>query len=295
VAAVSLNVTVTDPLSPGYVSLTPAGANDPAIKTRTTATVTVVRAAQTLPSHAIVGVSPRGFDVFTLSGAHVIADVTGYFLGTPAPAPFGVPANVNPTPAGCVGPAAAPAGAIVTGSSKAAVSRVQQRLLDLGFWLDAANGSYGRTTQQAVMAFQKANGLSRDGTAGPATLAALAGASRPTPRQAVDGIEIDLGRQLLLIVQGGQLLWAFNTSTGTSATPTPPGDFAIDRQIDGMRHAPLGDLFRPKYFNGGIAIHGSGSIPGRPASHGCARVSNAAIDFLWSSGLAPIGTPVRVH
>jgi lipoprotein-anchoring transpeptidase ErfK/SrfK len=174
------------------------------------------------------------------------------------------------------------------------VADLQQRLLELGFWLDAADGTYGRTTQQAVMAFQKANGLSRDGSAGPATLAALPSAQRPTPTQSVDGIEIDLARQLLLIVQGGQVLWAINTSTGTSATPTPRGEFSIYREIDGMRHAPLGDLYRPKYFNGGIAIHGSGSIPGRPASHGCARVSNAAIGFLWSSGLAPIGTPVRV-
>jgi hypothetical protein len=77
VAAVAVNVTVTDPLAPGYVTLTPAGANDPAAKTRTTATVSVVRAAQTLPSHAIVGVSPRGFDVFAFSGAHVIATSPG--------------------------------------------------------------------------------------------------------------------------------------------------------------------------------------------------------------------------
>jgi lipoprotein-anchoring transpeptidase ErfK/SrfK len=89
--------------------------------------------------------------------------------------------------------------------------------------------------------------------------------------------------------------WVLNTSTGTASTPTPVGDFVVDRQVDGMRHAPLGDLYRPKYFHGGVAVHGSPSIPGHPASHGCARVSNAAMDFLWASGAIPIGTSVRVH
>jgi peptidoglycan hydrolase-like protein with peptidoglycan-binding domain len=181
------------------------------------------------------------------------------------------------------------------GSTGPQVQDVQQRLTDLGFWQGPVNRTYGRLTQQAVMAFQKANGLGRDGVAGAATLAALPTATRPAPPHAEDGVDIDLGRQLIFIVQGGQSLWVINTSTGKSSTQTVPGDFHVYSQIDGMRHAPLGNLWRPKYFNGGDAIHGSPSIPGYPASHGCARVSNGAIDFLWSSGLIPIGTSVRVH
>jgi peptidoglycan hydrolase-like protein with peptidoglycan-binding domain len=181
------------------------------------------------------------------------------------------------------------------GSTGPQVQDVQQRLTDLGFWLGPVNGTYGRLTQQAVMAFQKANGLGRDGVAGAATLAALPTATRPAPPNGDDGVDIDLGRQLLFVVRGGQSLWVINTSTGKSSTPTVPGDFHVYSQIDGMRHAPLGDLWRPKYFNGGDAIHGSPSIPGYAASHGCARVSNGAIDFLWSSGLVPVGSSVRVH
>ena len=67
------------------------------------------------------------------------------------------------------------------------------------------------------------------------------------------------------------------------------------RQIDGLREAPLGTLWRPKYFNGGIAIHGSPSIPGQPASHGCARLHDAAMDLLWDDDLVPVGTPVWVY
>jgi lipoprotein-anchoring transpeptidase ErfK/SrfK len=184
---------------------------------------------------------------------------------------------------------------LAPGDRSAEVTAMQVRLTELGFWLGAGDGGYDKSTQQAVLAFQKANGLHRDGVAGPATLEALANAARPAPVNAADGVDIDLGRQILMIVRGGQVLWTINTSTGKASTPTPAGDFVVQRQIDGVRDAPLGRLYRPKYFHGGIAVHGSPSIPGYPASHGCARVSNPAMDFLWTSGLLEIGTPVRVH
>jgi lipoprotein-anchoring transpeptidase ErfK/SrfK len=69
----------------------------------------------------------------------------------------------------------------------------------------------------------------------------------------------------------------------------------VFRQVNALDRGPLGDLWRPKYFNGGIAVHGSPSIPGYPASHGCARVSNAAIDWIWSTNAVPVGTLVWVY
>jgi pyruvate/2-oxoglutarate dehydrogenase complex dihydrolipoamide acyltransferase (E2) component len=193
------------------------------------------------------------------------------------------------------------------GDSGPAVLEVQQRLSGLGFWLGEMDGHYGQLTRQAVMAFQKAEGLTRDGVAGPRTRQHLPAASRPEPRIAEgDRIEVDLKRQLLLVVRGGQVQWTFNTSTGngeaydrpsggTGIARTPRGRFEIERQINGIREAELGVLYRPKYFRGGIAVHGSGSIPAQPASHGCVRLSNAAMDLLWSSGVAPIGTEVTVY
>ncbi len=192
-------------------------------------------------------------------------------------------------------------------SSGPAVQELQQRLSDLGFWLGEIDGHYGQLTRQAVMAFQKAQGLGRDGVAGPETRKQLPLASRPTPRTAEgDHIEVDLKRQILLVVRGGQVQWTFNTSTGngeaydrpdggTGVARTPRGTFEIERQINGVREAELGVLYRPKYFHGGIAVHGSGSIPAQPASHGCVRVTNAAMDLLWTSGVAPVGTEVYVY
>jgi len=196
-------------------------------------------------------------------------------------------------------------GTLRLGESGDAVRALQQRLVDLGYWMGEPDGTYGQLTRQAVMAFQKVEGLGRDGVAGPVTQERLAVAGRPTPRGS-DGLEIDLERQVLFVVQGGPVQWAINTSTGNgeaytsssggeAVAATPPGQFRVQREIDGVREAPLGTLYRPKYFNGGLAIHGSGSIPANPASHGCARVTNSAMNMLWSSGAASIGTSVWVY
>jgi peptidoglycan hydrolase-like protein with peptidoglycan-binding domain len=214
--------------------------------------------------------------------------------------------TVPPTTTTTAPPDPAADGTLELGEGGQSVLALQQRLVDLGYWLGSADGNYGQLTRQAVMAFQKAEGLGRDGVAGPITQGRLAGAQRQGSRAGGTGLEIDLERQILMIVQGGQVQWVLNTSTGnneayTSSTGgsaravTPPGSFEIRREIDGVREAPLGTLYRPKYFNGGIAIHGSGSIPAHPASHGCARVTNSAMDMLWSSGVAAIGTPVSVY
>jgi lipoprotein-anchoring transpeptidase ErfK/SrfK len=183
---------------------------------------------------------------------------------------------------------------------------LQKRLGRLGFWLSGSDGSYGDTTEQAVLAFQKANGLERDGVAGPQTMKAIDAGVTIQPRSTAGHVlEVDKTRQLLLIVNNGKVADILNTSTGsgqayrqggqTYTALTPSGQFTIFRQVDGDDPGPLGDLWRPKYFNGGIAIHGAAAVPGYPASHGCARLSDAAIDWIWSSGQAPIGTQVWVY
>jgi lipoprotein-anchoring transpeptidase ErfK/SrfK len=76
---------------------------------------------------------------------------------------------------------------------------------------------------------------------------------------------------------------------------TPIGTWEITREIDAPHWSALGLLYRPKYFHGGVAIHGYTSVPPEPASHGCVRVTYAAMDFVWSSGSLPVGTPVWVY
>lgn len=186
------------------------------------------------------------------------------------------------------------------------VANVQKRLYAKGYWLRNRGGYYDDTTQQAVMALQKVHGLSRDGIVGPQTWSAIYKPRKPKPRTSSHW-EIDLDRQIQIHTSWGYAKWIFNTSTGNnkrywssaygrySTAVTPKGYYRFFREINGMRNAPLGKLWRPKYFNGGIAIHGSPSIPGYPASHGCARLSNRAINYIWWKDLAPIGRKVYVY
>jgi len=46
------------------------------------------------------------------------------------------------------------------------------------------------------------------------------------------------------------------------------------------------------YFNGGIAIHGSKSVPAAPASHGCIRIPMSTAE--WFPGQVHTGMPVHV-
>jgi lipoprotein-anchoring transpeptidase ErfK/SrfK len=74
---------------------------------------------------------------------------------------------------------------------------------------------------------------------------------------------------------------------------TPTGRFRVYRKIPGWRKSPLGLMYYPVYIAGGVAIHGSPSVPRRPASHGCIRIPMYAAKVFYDS--TPIGTVVLVH
>ena len=59
------------------------------------------------------------------------------------------------------------------GSSGPEVQDLQQKLKDLGFDPNGVDGNFGPGTVKAVRTFQQSQGLTADGVAGPATLAAL--------------------------------------------------------------------------------------------------------------------------
>jgi peptidoglycan hydrolase-like protein with peptidoglycan-binding domain len=196
-------------------------------------------------------------------------------------------------------------GLLKLGSSGAAVTKLQQRLATLGYRPGPSDGTFGAATASAVLAFQKRNGLTRDSVVGPGVERALehpAGAgpkAGPLPR-----IDIDIARQIILVVLKQNDVITLNTSTGnnerysvpgggTDVAYTPVGNFTVLRKIAGNHNAPLGTLRNPLYFYKGWAIHGAANVPAYPASHGCARISNADADWLYPQ--IPVGTPVNVY
>ncbi len=225
------------------------------------------------------------------------------------------PTTLPPSPAIVwVGGAAEPF-VSVGDNSGSNTARIQQRLIDLGFWLTGVDGDYGLTTSQAVMAFQKFVGLDATGRVNQATADALTTAEWRAHGLADAGtlIEIDKDKQLLFIVHDGRTVWIFNTSTGdgqpyeeedkntpgevqTGVSITRNGLHAVYRErAEGWWEGDLGKIYRPKYFSGGQAVHGSNNVPNYPASHGCVRVTVPAMDFIWESNLMPMDIPVWVH
>ena len=248
--------------------------------------------------------------------AMTIADTTT----TAAPVPVTTVAaatTTSPPPPNNKVPIAAtsPPLAAVGGQSGPETARVQQRLLDLGFWVSEVDGSYGLTTSQAVMAFQKYFGLDASGSVDEPTAAFMSGVTERPFGLADSGtlVEIDKTRQLLMFVVDGRVKWVFNTSTGNGeeyleedqnspgtlvegVSLTPDGFHEVSRERPvGWWEGDLGKIYRPKYFVGGVAVHGSSSVPNYPASHGCVRVTVEAMDFIWDTGLMPLRLPVWVH
>jgi lipoprotein-anchoring transpeptidase ErfK/SrfK len=315
IAAVALNATMVDAFLPGYVSVTPAGSSPTESTSRTTSTTNTIYSNQTVASHAIVPVSARGFDVFTEGGGQLIADISGWYVGSPQAATHAVRNKVvQATTAGCVGVATWPVGPIRTGSGLDAVKRLQYRLLELGFWNAGIDGIYGLSTKQAVMAFQKWTGLTATSVT-DATTAAFLNTTQCKPvagRTTGDFFEVDKTKQIAFVVRDGKVVYTFNVSTGngkdydeedqrsggraTGVAITPSGDFKIYKERDEkVYEGTLGSLYRPKFVVGGIAVHGSRSIPAYPASHGCIRVANPVMDLIWLENLLPQGAKVWIH
>ncbi|MGH8975833.1 MAG: L,D-transpeptidase family protein, partial [Acidimicrobiia bacterium] len=183
------------------------------------------------------------------------------------------------------------------------VRLLQERLASLRYDPGAPDGRYHAGTVHAVMAFQKVAGLPRTGVATPETIAALNLARDPSPLLPTGGatrIEVDLARQVLFFWSAGVLSRILPVSTGNGkrycakgrcgVAVTPSGPFRVDRKVGGKRVSYLGVLYNPLYFKGGYAIHGSPSVPGRPASHGCVRIPMHSSRWLLET--VERGTPV---
>lgn len=184
------------------------------------------------------------------------------------------------------------------------VEHLQVRLSDAGFRPGEADGTYGKATYQAVLAFEKFHGLERDGVFEPRDWDLLDREAAVRLRSEPDRIEIDLGKQLLFVVKDDVVENVVGISSGNGGTfinysgrrvtaTTPEGKYSFYMERNYNHRSYLGTMYKPFYFYGGYAIHGSPSVPGYPASHGCVRVTNEDMDFLRSE--LEIGMSVYIY
>jgi hypothetical protein len=180
-----------------------------------------------------------------------------------------------------------------SGMAGSDVTALQHRLHVLHYDVGSVTGSFGYDTLHAVVAFQKVQGITRDGVVGPSVWRQLTSPRVPHllhPLAGRAGVEVDLTHQVVLYGVDGHLRRILDSSTGggytytgsdgaTHQAITPTGHFSIVYKRDGWVTAPLGTLYRPAYFNNdGYAIHGEGAVPSYPASHGCVRITVPAMD-----------------
>jgi len=192
------------------------------------------------------------------------------------------------------------------GATGPVVASIEQKLSSLHYEVGAVDDTYDQDTAYAVTAFQKITGAERTGRATDDVVAAISSAtSAPGPLVAGGGptrVEVDLDRQVLFLYEADTLAKILTVSTGSGErfcsegycrrAITETGGFRVYRQAQGWEEGPLGSLYNPSYFDGGIAIHGAKSVPASPASHGCVRIPMNAAE--WFPAHIPLGTPVYV-
>ena len=180
--------------------------------------------------------------------------------------------------------------------SSAAVAKTmlaEQRLRELSYLPGVVDGTADVKTRGAVIAFEKWEGLPRDGVIGTTVWARLHTAARPVPTRAGTTdpwIEVDKTKQVLLFCKNGAVLYTIHVSTGSASVGmiTPSGTFSIISKTP-----PRGHLYYPMAITSGIAIHGYTTVPTTPASHGCIRTQYWDEDVLYP--VTPMGTRVYIY
>jgi lipoprotein-anchoring transpeptidase ErfK/SrfK len=227
---------------------------------------------------------------------------------SPSPAPSPSPSPTPPPP-----PPKPPVPVVVVpqlyphvGSTGPDVLALEQHLAALSYMVGKVDGVFDQSTRHGLIAFQKVEGLPLSGVADAGTTIRLQSASVPAPGYAEPPthLEVDIKRQVVFVVQGGAVTAVLPTSTGsnrkftsegwTRRAVTPNGMFTIAYKQTGWRKSPLGMLYRPAYFNGGIAFHGAPSVPTAPASHGCVRLPMPFADW-FADNVSLVGTTVFVY
>jgi peptidoglycan hydrolase-like protein with peptidoglycan-binding domain len=182
---------------------------------------------------------------------------------------------------------------LALGDSGDDITLLQERLHEAGYDPGPVDGHFRMPLQHAVWAFQKVHGRAPTGIVTLETWRDLSSPVSPPPL-VEDGaptrVEVDLGRQLLILYEDGERTLITHASTGTGKpfctdrggcryADTPAGDFKFTWRVDGWRESDLGLLYNPVYFHGGIAIHGSYHVPTEPSSYGCVRIPMHIADY----------------
>ncbi len=188
--------------------------------------------------------------------------------------------------------------------SRQQIKEAESRLAEMGYWTGVIDGVIDTGSQSALIAFQDWEGRAITGKLTADELEAIRTSAGPKARDGeYSHVEVDIDRQVLLIVDDAGKVKVLPVATGTgkeffydgqmSVAYTPRGRFVVYEKGIGWENNVPGSMHYPNYISGGIAIHGSYSVPTKPASHGCIRIPMFASREV--SKLLKLGTIVLVY
>ena len=263
------------------------------------ARVTVGVRPQSYAGRIVVGVLRRGVEVGRVATRAVDGRAV---VMAPAPGVGAFRAVVELRPSGGLGgvsvtaPLRAAARTLAAGAHGDDVRALTRRLAALRFRLPGPLAAYDHRVVDAVIAFQKANGLPRTGVADARVWRRLETAEIPQPRyrRPADHLEVDKRRQILIVVRGGETAAVLPASTGATGN-TPEGAWSVRwKALATTTWLGPAILYRTMTFIGNeFAIHGFPSVPVYPASHGCVRIPIWTADWLYDR--TPVGQRVFVY
>ncbi len=161
---------------------------------------------------------------------------------------------------------------VATGSSGPRVRGLLTALSRLKIRVPYVGTTFNSQCADAVVAFQKAYRLPRTYVFDGDDWRKLDGARPVKPRYSGPSthLEVDKGRQILMVVKNGAVYGLIAVSTGATGN-TPEGSFHIQQKHPYTTSGYGGILYRTMGFVGDFAIHGYAPVPPYPASHGCIR------------------------
>ncbi len=242
-------------------------------------------------------------------------------IAAPTPDPAATP---TPVPAPTTPPDTNFPGKLSYGSQGKGVARAQEQLLYLGFFDRKVTSGYYKHTQAAVKEFQRMNGLEQSGSVDELTWQAMfagdvvrpGGQPKPTlaPTPIPYFIEVDVNNQLIKVFRRDENLEftdlhkIFTASTGTAKYPSDVGTWTLNGRRARWATFPTWGGGLAQYWtriNPSIAFHsflyssnrsinmGSVRALGKPASHGCIRLTIQ--DAKWIYDNIKAGVEVWIH
>lgn len=166
------------------------------------------------------------------------------------------------------------------------------RLLERrGFHMGSVTDTPDESTALGIMALRKANDMEASEEYAPSLFSYLLrgrGEVEAVHDEEERHVEVDISRQVMALVEDGEVNDVFGISSGSGGTPR--GEFEFYSKQPGYN--AIG-MYYSVFYDGEYATHGYSSVPTYPASHGCIRSPIPYAEYIYN--WIDIGDPIYIY